>query len=156
MQTPLVPIAMAALLLTGCGSGTSSQTAAPATPGLTTTSATPSPEPTATSAVDSQEDQVQDLYLDSIRDEQPALMEESDEDLVTMGQGFCDMYDGGAVGADIHDFILSVADADINDFMLLEAGAAFTVHELVAVHEAAVGAYCPQHTDKMGQQVGAT
>lgn len=142
MKTPLVPLAMALLLLSGCGSGASSQTATSTAPGATQTSATPTPGHTATTAVDPRERRIHDLYLDSIRDEQPALMDVPYEDLVTMGQGFCDMYDGGAVGA------------DVNDFILMAGGVGFTVQELEAVHGAAVGALCPEHTDKVGEQGG--
>jgi hypothetical protein len=101
-------------------------------------SASPSTEPGATPTVASREDQIRDIYLDNILDEQPGLEDVPGEDLVTMGQGFCQMYDGGAVGADVNEYILTAA------------GVAFTVHELVAVHGAAVGAFCPEHLDKMG------
>lgn len=86
----------------------------------------------------SREEQVTRVYLERIRTSQPALAATPDEDLVTIGQGFCTMYDGGAVGADINDYILKAA------------GVAYTVHQLVDVHGAAVGAYCPEHTDKIG------
>jgi hypothetical protein len=138
MKTSLAPIAVAALMLAACGSGTTSQTGTSSSPAPTTVSASPSTEPGATPTVASREDQIRDIYLDNILDEQPGLEDVPGEDLVTMGQGFCQMYDGGAVGADINEYILTAA------------GVAFTVHELVAVHGAAVGAFCPEHLDKMG------
>lgn len=78
------------------------------------------------------------IYLEKIREAQPALEATPDEDLITIGEGFCKMYDGGAVGADINDYILTAA------------GVAYTVQQLVSMHGAAVGAFCPKHIDKMG------
>lgn len=131
-----LPVAVAALMLAGCGSGPS-HTPSSSTQAPVTTTATPSPPPSVTPA-DSRANQIKAIYLDNIRDEQPALMDVPADDLVTMGRGFCSMYDGGAVGADINEYILE------------EGGVGFTVEELVAVHEAAVGAFCPRHIDKMG------
>jgi hypothetical protein len=135
MKTSL-PVAVAALMLAGCGSG-SSHTPSSSTQAPVTTTATASPPPSVTPA-DSRADQIKAIYLDNIRDEQPALMDVPGDDLVTMGRGFCSMYDGGAVGADINEYILEEGDVG------------FTVEELVAVHGAAVGAFCPRHIDKMG------
>ena len=133
-------LALPALLLTGCSSGpavaepsVSVQQAAPSP------SAKPTPTPTATKAA-TREDQIKELYLENIYDSEPALRAANDgESLVSIGQGFCDMYDGGAKGS------------DINDFILKGAGWAYTVRQLVSVHGSAVGAYCPEHIEKMSQ-----
>jgi hypothetical protein len=58
--------------------------------------------------------------------------------MITIGQGFCKMYDGGAKGSDVNSYILSAA------------GVAYTVPQLVAMHGSAVGAFCPQYSDKVG------
>src|SRR5688572_25645468 len=118
----LLPVAVTALMLAGCGSGPS-HTPSSSTQVPVTTTAEPSPPPSVAPA-DSRADQIKAIYLDNIRDEQPGLMDVPGDDLVTMGRGFCSMYDGGAVGADINDYILE------------EGGVGFTVEELVAVHEA--------------------
>lgn len=98
-------------------------------------SPTPTPTPTATAA--SSQDQVRAIYLDAVRKGQPALQSAADDDLVTIGQGFCKMYAGGAVGSDINNYILTAA------------GMAYTVPQLISMHGSAVGAFCPEYTSKV-------
>ena len=144
MRTQLGYGLLAVLALSGC-SGAAAESAAPsgsASAAPTTATATPKPSPTvtATKKAATREEQVKEIYLDAIHKAHPALKSaNADDDLVSIGQGFCKMYDGGAVGADINKFILTAA------------GWAYTVPQLVAVHGAAVGAYCPQHESKMSQ-----
>jgi hypothetical protein len=59
--------------------------------------------------------------------------------MITIGQGFCKMYDGGATGTDVNNYILKAA------------GWAYTVPQLVSMHGAAVGAFCSQYIDEMGK-----
>jgi hypothetical protein len=141
MNKILVLLASAALLLAGCSSGPA--TAGPAA-SITTERATASPSATSAPTVTvtkaaTRDEQIKEIYLENIYDSEPALRAAGDGDsLVSIGQSFCDMYDGGAKGS------------DINDFILKGAGWAYTVRQLVAVHGSAVGAYCPEHIDKMG------
>ena len=102
-----------------------------------TQSATPKPTPTVAKAA-TREEQIKEIYLEAIYKSEPALRAAgAGDDLVSIGQGFCDMYDGGAKGSDINNYILTAA------------GWAYTVKQLVAVHGAAVGAYCPKYIDRM-------
>lgn len=137
MNKSIALLALPALLLTGCGSGPA--TAEPATsPATTAAVESPTPTPSAEPAL-SREEQVKEIYLESIYEANPGLRGAgAGDDLVSIGQGFCQMYDGGAMGSDINDYILTAA------------GWAYTVPQLTAVHGAAVGAYCPEHEDKMG------
>ncbi|MBT2538678.1 DUF732 domain-containing protein [Arthrobacter sp. ISL-69] len=142
MNKSLALLALSALVLTGCSAATSNPEAAPtATAGNVSPSAA-SKAPTAAAAATktpSREEQIKKIYLDGIYESEPALRSAgAGEDLVAIGQGFCDMYDGGAKGSDINNYILTAA------------GWAYTVKQLVAVHGAAVGAYCPEHIEKMG------
>ncbi|MCW3768898.1 DUF732 domain-containing protein [Paenarthrobacter sp. PAE-2] len=132
---------LAVLALSGC-SGASTQSSefstAPPAATVTATSKPSTSSAAATKKASTREEMVRDIYLEAIYESEPALKSAgAGEDLVSIGQGFCDMYDGGAVGTDINNYILTAA------------GWAYTVPQLVAVHGAAVGAYCPQHEDKM-------
>jgi hypothetical protein len=132
--------ALPALLLTGCASGpatTEAASTATVTPAAATQSATPKPTPTTTKTA-TREEQMKEIYLEGIYKSEPALRA-AGADLVDIGQGFCKMYDGGAKGSDINKYILTAA------------GWAYTVGQLASVHGAAVGVYCPEHIDKMGQ-----
>ncbi|GGH94701.1 DUF732 domain-containing protein [Arthrobacter liuii] len=140
MNKALALLALPALLLTGCSAAQTAatpqtSTASAASPSV---SATPAAAAVAATKAPSREDQVKEIYLNAIYKSEPALRNTGvDNDLVDIGQGFCKMYDGGAMGSDINSFILKAG------------GVAYTVKQLVAVHGAAVGAYCPQHMDKM-------
>lgn len=141
MKKSLALLSLPALLLTACSTG--SATAEPVASAATTTAAAspsttpkPTPKPTKTATRD---EQIKEIYLESIYKSEPGLRAAgAGDDLVSIGQGFCDMYDGGAKGSDINDYILTAA------------GWAYTVKQLVAVHGSAVGAYCPEHIEKMG------
>lgn len=146
MNKSLALLALPALLLTGCASGapmagpatgSAATTAAPST--ITTPKPTPTPTPTPTTKKLTREEQVNEIYLDNVYKSEPALRAaDAGEDLISIGQGFCKMYDGGAKGSDVNDFILTAA------------GWAYTVKQLVAVHGSAVGAFCPEHIEKIG------
>ncbi|MDP9999071.1 DUF732 domain-containing protein [Pseudarthrobacter sulfonivorans] len=143
MNKSLALLALPALLLTGCASGPAAAEPAPSAAAVTpmaSPSVTPTrtPTPTVTKAA-TREEQVKKIYLEGIYEAEPALRAAgAGEDLMSIGQGFCDMYDGGAKGSDINNYILTAA------------GWAYTVNQLVAVHGSAVGAYCPEHVEKMG------
>jgi hypothetical protein len=141
MNKSLALLALPALLLTGCASGPSTTEAASAAtvmPAAATQPATPKPTPTPTKTA-TREEQMKEIYLEGIYKSEPALRAAAaGADLVDVGQGFCKMYDGGAKGSDINKYILTAA------------GWAYTVNQLVAVHGAAVGVYCPKYIDKMG------
>lgn len=141
MNKSLVLLALPAFLLAGCSSEpTTAEPVASAAPVVATASPSatlkPTPKPTKTATG---EEQVKEIYLESLYKSEPGLRAAgAGDDLVSIGQGFCDMYDGGAKGS------------DINAFILKGAGWAYTVRQLVAVHGSAVGAFCPEHIDKMG------
>jgi PBP1b-binding outer membrane lipoprotein LpoB len=141
MKKILVPVTLAALVLAGCSStaSVSAQQKTTSTPSPSTMSASPSPTPSATTAAPSRAEQIQEVFLESVRNAQPGLTSAADEDLVAIGKGFCEMYDGGAVGSDINNYILKAA------------GVAYTAQQLVAVHGAAVGAFCPEHEARIDQ-----
>jgi hypothetical protein len=48
------------------------------------------------------------------------------------------MYNGGATSS------------DVNAYILKGAGWAYTVPQLLAMHGSALGAFCPEHIDKLG------
>ena len=130
---------MVAILLTGCASGASTASPSAIAPTPSTSSAKPSVTPTATEAAASREDKIKALYLAGVRDGQPGLASAGDDDMITIGQGFCKMYEGGATGSDVNNYILKAA------------GWAYTVPQLVSMHGAAVGAFCSQYIDEMGK-----
>lgn len=147
MNRSLVLLAVPALLLTGCSSAAEgsqpSVSAAAVTTQSATATASPTPKATATASASAsattRDQQVNKIYLESLYKSDAALRSADGADLISIGKSFCDMYDGGAKGSDINNYILTAA------------GWAYTVKQLVAVHGSAVGAFCPEHIEKMGQ-----
>jgi hypothetical protein len=105
LNKSLALLALPALLLTGCASGPAAAEPAPSAAAVTpmaSPSVTPTrtPTPTVTKAA-TREEQVKKIYLEGIYEAEPALRAAgAGEDLISIGQGFCDMYDGGAKGSD--------------------------------------------------------
>jgi len=141
----------AGLILGGLSlSACAGQTPAADASSTTTAIVTPSPTPTATvaaktsaapvvtKAAASREDQIEAIYLAGAREDQPGLASAEDDGMITIGRGFCKMYDGGATTKDVTNYILKAA------------GWAYTVPQLTSMLGAAVGALCPQHIDKLG------
>lgn len=131
-NTFMISMALASLTLAGC--------TAPATVAVT-----PAPVPTtapvtsaATVETKSRAEQIDDIYVDSLQEDHPGLTVAEPADLIDIGKGFCTMYDGGATSSDVNSYILTAA------------GIAYTVKELISMHGGAVGAYCPEHMDKLG------
>lgn len=129
---------MVAILLTGCASAASTAAPSASEPIPSVSSAKASAAPVITKAAASREDQVKAIYLASVRKDQPGLVSAEDAGMITIGQGFCKMYEGGAKGSDVNAYILKAA------------GWAYTVPQLVSMHGSAVGAFCPDYIDKMG------
>lgn len=155
----------AALLLTGCAaeatepqaqeslsatpSPSPSRSATSAKPAPTpkpTKKPSPKPTPTPVASTSPSSDElfgassaaVDDVFIDQITGAQPTLNYKDIEGMITIGKSFCTMYDNGATSSRINEFILGVA------------GVAYTVPELVAMHGAGVGAFCPEHVGKVG------
>ena len=142
MNKRIVVLTLSALLMTGCaaqGEGSApSSSQAPASPSVSSATASPVSAAVATTKAATRQDQVNAIYLKGVRGDQPGLNAAADADLISIGQDLCKMYDGGAKGSDVNHFILTAA------------GWAYTVPQLVSMHGAAVGAFCPQYIDKMG------
>ncbi|WP_426979240.1 DUF732 domain-containing protein [Pseudarthrobacter sp. O4] len=145
LKKTVVALSLSATLLTGCAAANGSTKAADAQPNPAkaatspaSVAATPAASPGKATANTTREDQVKAVYLESLRTSQPGLKAEPDASLITIAQGFCKMYDGGATSA------------HVNSFILKGAGWAYTVPQLVAMHGAGVGAFCPQYIDKIG------
>ncbi|MFK0072695.1 DUF732 domain-containing protein [Arthrobacter woluwensis] len=136
MNKKLFAAAPLLLVLVGCSAPAveSAPTVTVAGPTVTVAAESPSPAVTAKARAE----QIDDIYLSTLRKEQPALKAADGADLISIGKGFCDFYDHGATGSDINSYILKAA------------GWGYTVPQLVAVHGAAVGAYCPKYISKMG------
>jgi|GEM_PF-6778692 len=130
--------AVAPLLIALAGCSTAGAESVPtvtvAGPTVTVAAAEPSPAVTEKNGAE----QIDDVFLESLYKNQPALKYADGASLISVGKSFCDLYDHGATGSDINSFILKAA------------GVAYTVPQLVAVHGAAVGAYCPQYISKIG------
>lgn len=129
-------MALAALMLAGCTA-----------PAIVAESSAPVPTaapPTIAPAVETKprSEQIDDIYVDSLQEDHPGLTVAEPADLIDIGKGFCTMYDGGATSSDVNSYILTAS------------GFAYTVKELVSMHGGAVGAYCPEHLDKLGGQTG--
>ncbi|WP_298590287.1 DUF732 domain-containing protein [uncultured Kocuria sp.] len=143
MRAILAAVA-AVLVLSGCAAE-QEQPATEASPTPTATTASlkssttkPAPKTTKAEPALSRDEQIEQVFLGSVRDEYPELQFSEDGDLVSVGEGLCQLYDGGA------------KTSDVNDFILTAAGVEYTLNELVAMHGAAVGAFCPEHIDKLG------
>lgn len=143
MNKSLALLALSALLLTGCS--VAAQSTASAT-GVATESTSPSspassasPTPAMATKQATRDEQITAIYLEGVRKDQAGLKAAADADPVTIGQGFCKMYDGGAKGSDINQYVLKAA-----------AGVDYTVPLPVSIHGSAVGAFCPRYIDKMG------
>ncbi|WP_168796592.1 DUF732 domain-containing protein [Arthrobacter echini] len=94
------------------------------------------PPPTVSSLT--RDEQIEEVFLDQVRGAQPNLESREGDGMVIIAEAFCTGYDNGATSNEINDFILEAA------------GDAYTVMELVTIHGAAVGAFCPEHIDKLG------
>lgn len=143
MRAILAAVA-AVLVLSGCATE-QDQPATEASPTPTATTASPkssttkpAPKTTKAEPAISRDDQIEQVYLGSVREEYPELQFSEDDDLVAIGEGFCQFYDGGA------------KSSDVNDFILTATGVEYTLNELIVMHGAAVGAFCPEHMDKLG------
>lgn len=140
----IIALLCCAAALTGCAAQAessrppSSQQVA-AGPSVSSTTASPVSATAATTKAATREDQINAIYLKGVRNDQPALSAAADADLISIGKGLCKLYDGGAKGSDVNHYILTAA------------GWAYTVPQLVSMHGAAVGAFCPQYLDKMSQ-----
>ena len=127
-----ISLAVAALMMAGC----SAPTAESSTPAPTTSAAPATSSPAAETKT--REEQVDDTYVNTLQEDNPGLTVAQPADLISIGKGFCTMYDGGATSSDVNSYILTAA------------GLAYTVKELISMHGGAVGAYCPEHIDKLG------
>lgn len=76
-------------------------------------------------------------FIRALRNSEESFDPDADESLLTIGRGFCEMYDGGAESSDINEFILN------------GMGFAYTLKQLTSVHGYAVGALCPEHIGKL-------
>ncbi|WP_160664085.1 DUF732 domain-containing protein [Pseudarthrobacter sp. ATCC 49987] len=142
MKKTIALLGCAAVLMTGCAAQSAdsapSSSPAPASPSSSSPPASPVSSTVASAKSFSRQDQINAIYLKGIRSDQPALGVAADADLISIGQGLCKLYEGGAKGTDVNHYILTAA------------GWAYTVPQLVSMHGAAVGAFCPQYIDKMG------
>ncbi len=126
-------MALAALTLSGC---TAPETVT-VSPALASTTAPATTKP----AIETKpmSEQIDDVYVSMLLEENPGLAVAEPEDLIAIGKSFCTMYDGGATSSDVNSFILTAA------------GPGYTLKELVSMHGGAVGAYCQEHLDKLGE-----
>lgn len=116
--------------------GCSAPTAESSTPAPTTSAAPATSSPSAETKT--REEQVDDIYVNTLQENNPGLTVAQPADLISIGKGFCTTYDGGATSSDVKSYILTAA------------GLAYTVKEPISMHGGAVGAYCPEHIDKLG------
>lgn len=127
----LVAVAPLLLALAGC----SAAGAEPA-PTVTVTVAAEAPTPAETEKT--RAEQIDDIYLGSLYKSDSGLKAFDRAELVKFGKRFCDVYDTGGTSSDINRIILKAA------------GVIYTARQMVTIHGAAVGAYCPEHISKIG------
>lgn len=125
-------IAGIAALLTGCSAGETGAGQVKETTAATTTPATSAPASDST-----REKQVEAVFLKIVRDGNAGLDSAADADLVELAKSICELYKGGASGA------------DVNDSLSKGAGVTYTLKELVSINGSGVAAFCPEYTDRL-------
>jgi hypothetical protein len=132
-KTFRISMALAALTLAGC----SAPETVAVSPAAVSTSVPASIKP----AVETKSisEQIDDVYVSMLQEDNPGLAVAEPEDMIAIGKAFCTMYDGGATSSDINNYILTAA------------GPGYTLKELISMHGGAVGAYCQEHLDKLGE-----
>ncbi|WP_422390189.1 DUF732 domain-containing protein [Arthrobacter sp. N1] len=105
----------------------------------------PSPTPEAVSTTPSSDElfgasspEIDAVFIDQLVGSEPTLGLKDSAGVIVIGKSFCQIYDNGG------------SSSDVSDLILQGAGFENTLPELVSIHGAGVGAYCPEHIGKLG------
>lgn len=83
------------------------------------------------------DEQVEEVFLSQVRESHPNLEYTEGDSMIEIAKSFCVMFDNGA------------ESSEINDFILIGAGVAYSLTELLSIYGAGVAAFCPEHVEKI-------
>lgn len=119
----------AALALSSCSANEDKPASASSPAPVETVTVTAAPKPTPSP----QPTTMEEVYLAQLRETHASLITASDDSLVGIGEGVCEIYD------------LGNSSDDVNNFLAIGAGVTYTLKEFASMHGAAVAALCPEH-----------
>ncbi len=146
MRKALVPLAITALLLAGCSAPPEEGSPEPATapssavPTHTVTvTAPPAPTLTVESRLEPGDDaRIDGVFLDRIREGSSQLSEVPDSQLLETAGVTCELLDADTTRDQFFEEMKGNTDGNMS-----------AIQAQVAVFGAAIGAYCPEHIDKL-------